>query len=228
MASEASEERILTAFILRNFERCLEEFQKRNPFSSKQLSLHQETLYLRSRFEDASAAIDDDRFLRSLHATLAGWLGRGAKLRGETEFFAAVRSRKKEIAALQRFNVASTNREIIEVIWFVIGVLDITENDTKLVAGTKLLHHILPELVAPVDRTYTAPFLLRCQADHFQTFSGQRKTCELAFGTFSTIAESVDLKSYVGKHEWNTSSTKVIDNAIVGLMKWQMSLDPQS
>lgn len=62
-----------------------------------------------------------------------------------------------------------------------VQALKITENQTKLVTGTTLLHQILTEPVVPMDRTYTAPFLIRCQADHFQTERGQQKTCRLAF-----------------------------------------------
>src|SRR5260221_103336 len=40
-------------------------------------------------------------------------------------------------------------------LWELSSTLGIVENQAKLVAGTKALHHILPELVVPMDREYT-------------------------------------------------------------------------
>jgi hypothetical protein len=84
---------------------------------------------------------------------------------------------------------------------------------TKIVAGSKTVHHILPELVPPIDREYTVQFFL-----HHKTFpGGDEKAFRLMYPKFVSIAECCDaeIKSVLGSG-MNTSSTKVIDNAIVG------------
>jgi len=68
----------------------------------------------------------------------------------------------------------------------------------------------------PIDRTYTAPFLGRMEPHHFQNPVQEAKTFGIAFESFRTIARSVNPTQYVGRHPWNTSRSKVIDNAIVG------------
>lgn len=88
------------------------------------------------------------------------------------------------------------------------------------------LHHLLPKLVVPIDRTSTAPFLFRCRPEHLQTASGEKRTFAIAFKTFSAIAQAANPGQYVNRgSRWNTSVTKVIDNSIVGFMRWQMSLE---
>jgi hypothetical protein len=39
-----------------------------------------------------------------------------------------------------------------------IGSLGVVTNKAKLVAGTKTLHHLLPDLVPPMDRAWTGLF----------------------------------------------------------------------
>lgn len=219
-------ERILVDYLVRNFERCLTEFERRNPFSDRQFRLHEKTIALRANHDSARRALADDDFLKSLHDTLAAWLGRAASLRETHDFETAIRARSNVIAALDKHTIDSTNSETLEMLWLLIRRLEITDNETKLVASTKALHHLLPQLVVPINRTYTAPFLLRCQQEHFQNLAAEKKTFTLAFNVFSVVAKATDPGQYVNRGcKWNTSATKVIDNAIVGLMRWQMSLD---
>jgi len=69
---------------------------------------------------------------------------------------------------------------------------------------TKALHHVLAELVVPMDREYT------------QTFFGWHAE---EFGAFVQIARLVNPSQYVNIG-WNSSRTKVLDNALVGLLQW--------
>jgi hypothetical protein len=83
----------------------------------------------------------------------------------------------------------------------------------KIVAGSKALHHVLPELVPPIDREYTLRFF-------FHTTNLPHRE-ELAFRTvypcFWKIATSCrkEIECRLGRG-MNTSITKVIDNAVVG------------
>ena len=81
--------------------------------------------------------------------------------------------------------------------------------NTNLLPGTGVLLRRLP---------YTAPFLQRTQSQHFQNPSQEAETFRVAFESFRTIAKLANPVQYVGRHQWNTSRTKVIDNAIVGLV----------
>ncbi len=62
---------------------------------------------------------------------------------------------------------------------------------SKIVGGSKTLHHVLPELMPPIDRTYTGFFLSRDQSQHFQNAPQEAETFRLAFESFCAIASSV-------------------------------------
>jgi hypothetical protein len=103
-----------------------------------------------------------------------------------------------------------------ELVWKAVERLEVTESKATLVAGTKTLHHLLPELVPPMDREYTQRFF----GWHNPQFQyGQEKCFRSAFGAFAFIAREVNPRQFVGTHAWNTSLTKVLDNALVGLMR---------
>jgi hypothetical protein len=99
--------------------------------------------------------------------------------------------------------------------WAIIDSLGIVQNEAKLVPCTKALHHILPELIVPMDREYTRRFF----AWHVPEFQYQQeKVWHHAFERFATIASEVNLRQFVG-HGWQTSVTKVLDNAIVAFCR---------
>ena len=92
--------------------------------------------------------------------------------------------------------------------------MDIVTNDAKIVGGTKTLHHLLPELIVPIDRAYTKNFF----GWHDPQFQYDQHACfHEAFLAFVTVARSANPRQYVSKG-WNSSLTKVIDNALVGMI----------
>jgi hypothetical protein len=98
-------------------------------------------------------------------------------------------------------------------VWLLIKSLRLVDNKAALVASTKALHHLLPELVVPMDRAYTRPFF----GWHGPEFQNQQTVCfEHAFGAFCRVARATNPRQYVGEG-WNTSLSKVIDNAVVGV-----------
>jgi hypothetical protein len=67
-----------------------------------------------------------------------------------------------------------------------------------------------------MDREYTQTFF----GWHNPQFQYGQRTCFAeAFGAFVQIARSVNPSQYVNTG-WNSSRTKVLDNALVGLLQW--------
>ncbi len=215
--------------LLAHFERYLSYYETRPPFARPdQLRTHKRTIDLRRQLGSASAALADQQFLDSLAETLNAWgVGRRDSILVEpSEFRRQLRNQAGEITALEGILIDNADASIGDRLWRIIRSLDIVlgsrtlrPTQSKIVGGSKALHHLLPELMPPIDRAYTAPFLLRTQPQHFQNPSQEAETFRLAFESFRTIAESVNPNQYVGRHAWNTSRTKVIDNAIVGLIR---------
>lgn len=73
---------------------------------------------------------------------------------------------------------------------------------------------IRTDLVPPMDCAYTAPFFgwaQRLQGREAEFF-------EIAFRAYADMAERTNPATYAGQG-WNTSLTKVLDNAVVGYCK---------
>ncbi len=206
--------------LIAGFPRYLAAYGKTPAFTrAGQLEFHVETIRLRRELGSATAAVRDDRFLHSLYQTLNAWgIGRRAsRLLPEAEFAAAVRARETEIAELENTSLEDLSLDteaVCQRVWKVVDELGIIQNDTRIVPGTKTLHHILPDLVAPMDRGYTQKFF---QWHNPQFQYDQARKFRVIFLAFVDVARAVRPSQFV-TGGWNSSLTKVIDNAVVGFV----------
>lgn len=229
--------------LIAEFGDYLERFQKEQLFTGPSLYFHQRTrctldrvrLLRHSDAQAVAACIEDDVFLERLYATLTAWglhrMGpRGVKLVNFKEFAESIRQHREEICDLasRRINLLR-DAEVAPVagkIWRLIAKLNIGSPRTTIVSGAKALHHVLPDLVPPIDRAYTLAF-----------FFGPRVLAEaeeepafyLMYPQFRQIA--VACKGAIDKRlaqptEWDTSTTKVIDNAIAGYVRVHRATKP--
>jgi hypothetical protein len=113
-------------------------------------------------------------------------------------------------------------REVVEAAWEIMSSLRVGIGQTLLVANSKALHHLLPGLIPPIDRSYTLmffvgrPYIYRGRdADYFRVL----------YPLFQEIAVrcSGEIHRFIATppEGMNTSVTKVIDNAILGFMPTQ-------
>jgi hypothetical protein len=161
--------------LIARFEDHLERFQTEEPFTEPSLYFHQKTRCMLDRARllgdcDAQAVascIDDDSFLESLYATLTAWgLDRmgplGPKLVNFKEFAATFRHHREPICELSshRLDLLRDNEVAMVAgnIWGLIAELKIGKARKKIVSGSKALHHLLPDLVPPIDNAYTLKF----------------------------------------------------------------------
>ena len=78
----------------------------------------------------------------------------GSQLIPFGKFLAALRKRADELSRLEGDKLdGSLQVEVATVrLWKLVATLGIVENMNPLVAGSKCLHHLLPDLVSPMDR----------------------------------------------------------------------------
>lgn len=120
----------------------------------------------------------------------------------------------RDITAITDEDVSDTSARV----WEIISTLRVSRSRTHIVAGSKALHHVLPDLVPPIDRQYT-----------FQFFTGQKS---VQHGEAAAFAEWFPLLCEIGSRcraeieqiqvgggFMATSSAKIIDNAIIGFMQ---------
>lgn len=202
-----------------HFLQFLDAFEQYCPFTKYgQLEFHIETIQLRRERGSGGAAVRDAVFQHKLYETLRAWgIGsRRSQLCPFADFADALVDKEKEISQLDGLAIEQADLKIeliTRMLWNLIDSLAIVTNQARLVAGSKALHHILPDLIVPIDRAYTQ-VLFGWENPQFQ-YHQERCFAEI-FDFFVSVARATNPGQYVGKKRWNTSTTKVLDNAVVG------------
>ncbi len=212
--------------LIRRYTECVETFGKAHLFTGPSVHFHLRTLERLRALSSGSKAIADDCFLESLYATLTAW---GMHRMGDTDtrlvefedFKQSLLSVISEISAIEHLKLADLAEgevaDAAERLWAIIFELRIGIGETKIVAGSKALHHALPDLVPPIDRQYTARFFYGQKSFYG---GGAKAFCEI-FRRFHRIATACksETEQLLNKGAMNTSPTKIIDNAIVGWVR---------
>lgn len=209
--------------LIGEFSNFVKTFEDSRRFSGPSIYFHRRTLERLRAHGSVSEALGDDAFIESLYATLVSWGmhrmgGRGARMVDFDAFKASLLSQQERIAQLSdlRLNQISTDQlaAITGDLWSIISALNIGVGETKIVIGTKTLHHVIPELVPPIDRRYTLRFFF----EQTNMNQGDHMAFAEMFPRFHHIAKTSaeEISSLIGVGSMSTSRTKIIDNAIVG------------
>lgn len=170
--------------------------------------------------------LKDDRFFEYVYATLASW---GMHRMGDTptklcefsEFTAQVRQHESALVEMEGLSLwtCDPNRSPsqISAIVDLVDSMRISMSRAHLVANTKVLHHVLPNLLPPVDRQYTLKYFGLSPELPSQYSAGAvlgelfPHLARVGRAVASVALARVNLSSM----NWHTSLTKVIDNAIL-------------
>jgi hypothetical protein len=217
------------ARLARAFPRYVSAYDQRVPFTGEQLAFHRETIDRRRQAGSTRAAVSDPRFVTSLRRTLLAWgIGRrAAKLVSDAEFVEALNSVVPMLEPLEslRIDAPDLPANLADQLCQLVMSLGVVENKAKLVAGTKTLHHLLPDLVVPMDRAWTGKFF-QLHLREWQDPASQRRIFHLAYGHFMHVARQVQPEQYVTGQGWRTSRTKILDNALIGFCKLELGNHP--
>lgn len=187
------------------------------PFSDEQLRVHVMAIDRRRDLGSVKNALDDDCFLDHLYRVLLPAWGIGvreSRLVDEKDFFETLRGYSTMIASLEKVTIDGAEKDFqtaLNILSLLLENLSLVENKARVVAFTKTLHHILPDLVPPMDRKFTGRFF----GWYTEFQDAQQWLLQDGFAAFRQIALAVNPSQYVGE-DWRTSRTKVMDNAIVG------------
>ena len=214
--------RAFVPFLVAKFPRWLDHFVQHGPFTRpEQLTCHLEAISLRRQHDSVAAATEDAAFVEALYDTLRAWgVGsRGSILVPLTEFGPRLRSIGATLKPLEPLRIDADDPNIqssIESLWKAIDSMGVVRNKAPLVAGTKTLHHLLPNLVPPMDRAYTQTFF----GWHPPQFQNDQARCfGLAYEALASVARSVRASKHVETHRWHSSVSKVVDNGLVGFIR---------
>jgi hypothetical protein len=213
------------SMLTRKFSDYVSAYDSSAPFSGDQLATHRHTIDLRRQAGSIQAAVANPEFVSSLRRTLIAWgIGSRASILVSREAFNdALEAAAPDLEPFETLQISSgLPTEVSEELFRIIMSLGVVENKAKLVAGTKTLHHLLPDLVMPVDQSWTGRFF-QLHAPEWTDPYNQRNTFRRVFGHFTHVAQAVDPEQYVTGEGWRTSQTKVLDNALIGFCKVEMA-----
>lgn len=173
--------------------------------------------------------LDNLQFYEYLYAVLVSWgmhrMGNTAtKLRNFAEFKSQIFAQREALAKLEGFKIWSLNEQEAETVQStLVGILDemtVSKADARLVANTKIIHHILPNLVPPIDRRHTLAYFGINEMLPSQKPAGSIFVHLFPSFVRVSIAVEKDIQSKIdtSRENWHTSFTKVIDNAVIGAL----------
>lgn len=147
--------------LLENVDACLKSFERTSALAVHPATSHRHTLAYVRRAARPTDVLDETGWYESLLKTLADWNmdERGAELlplATVRESFLALRPQLAELEntrleAIEPYYSVVSERKL----WPIIEKLRVGAQGTRLVVNTKALHHLLPDLIPPMDRSYT-------------------------------------------------------------------------
>lgn len=201
-------------------------FEASQAFPGPSLYFHLRAIERRREHHTASSLLDDSLFLEYVYAVLPAWgmhrMGpQAAKVGDFAEITTALRETVPALEQLWPLRITTLSgheaRDAATIAWNVIDRIKVSTSRTQIVAGSKFLHHILPDLVPPIDRQYT-----------FNFFTGQKmvpndrvafldwfpRLADIGGRCREPIRDAIARGGFMA-----TGEAKVIDNAIMGFMQ---------
>lgn len=188
------------------------------------------SLHFHLKSLEAARAQDFERFAEYVYAVLPSWgmhrMGGGPKMLEFSEFHSSLKAVWAMALRLQEKMPTDLGASDWASLRAVFCGIRCMASGTSLVGNSKVIAHLLPKLVPPVDREYTLNFLFR----HSQIKNGIEvewgKLVQILEGFFYPVAQSSLFQSkaeewlrHGDRFKWDTSALKIVDNLVIGLSK---------
>jgi len=129
----------------------------------------------------------------------------------------------RELATVQPEDLGAEGWSALERIFKTVSVM---ASGTTIVGNSKVLAHLLPNLVAPVDREYTLNYLFGGKMFQNGLNREWRLLRKILEEFFYPVATDTSFQEKATRwfaaserHRWDTSPLKVVDNLVIGAMK---------
>ena len=225
------------AALIADFPAHVAHFEASEAFPGPSVYFHLKAIERRRTHDTVAGLLADNRFLEYVYAVLPAWgmhrMGQQsrAKVRDFDAIVAALRAnvaRLTELWPLRITQLSSADAaEAAEIAWEVIAETRVSTSRTQIVAGSKTLHHLLPDLIPPIDRQYTFRFFTGQKA----VPSGDRAAFVEWLPMFAEIGTACreSIRSAIVRDGFMaTGEAKIIDNAIMGYMQQRGGQAPAS
>jgi len=187
------------------------------------------SLYFHQRALDTRQAPASLPHLEYVYATLASWgmhrMGSGgSKMCAFREFRTSVDRLEERIVSAQGFMPTTINEASWAVLKEIFTGIKIMSSRTLLVGNSKVMHHMLPNIVPPIDREYTLRYLCGNTMIANDPEKEWQTMRALITGFFIPVAMDTAFAAKAGlwlaaKRPWDTSVMKIVDNLLIGSQK---------
>jgi len=166
-----------------------------------------------------------------VYATLASWgmhrLGqKGSKMKGFSVFRQSIETLNNEIIEAQNYTDEGIRDQEWELLKRIFFGLEVMETSISLVGNSKVMHHLLPNIIPPIDREYTLRFLYsnKTIVSNLEKEWSRLQTIVRKF--FIPIVSDKGFQQQSRKwqnqqdlYPWDTSPMKIVDNLVIGAVK---------
>jgi len=176
----------------------------------------------------------NNHFFEYLYATLCSWgmhrMDKNTRMADFEIFKNSIIQNKNKFIEISGKKLKDTNiEEIKEKLLEIFRNLKIMDRDNapKLVAHSKIMHFLLPDLIPPIDKGNVVFFFYgrwKTKKDgkkykYIPSIENEEKLFIDLMKQFQIIANKLNLNETDLRNKWDTSIPKIIDNAIIGYNK---------
>jgi len=210
--------------ILENAEKYHSDYYKAETFHGPSLYFHQRALETRQNPSSMT-------HLEYVYATLSSWgmhrMGPGgSKMQRFKTFHSSIQSLQIRIAEAQNFNLRKMSDHNWATIEEIFKGIKVMASGTSLVGNSKVMHHMLPNIVPPIDREYTLQYLRGNKNIKNDLSYEWQLMKEIIANFFMPIVLDAEFvlkgSGWMMKNEvypWDTSILKIVDNLLIGSVK---------
>lgn len=212
--------------LIGGFAEYVTTFEANEAFPGPSLYFHLRAIEQRRQHQTVRSLLDDTRFLEYAYAVLPAWgmhrMGaQAAKVGDFSQITTALREAAPALEQLwpQRITILSQQEadKVAATAWEVIAHIKVSTSRTQIVAGSKMLHHLLPDLIPPIDRQYTFRFFtgqMMVASDRAAFLSWYPQLANVGSRCQRPIQDAIRRGGFMA-----TGEAKIIDNAIMGYMQ---------
>lgn len=205
--------------IIKNAEKYHKNFYKKDTFTGPSLYFHLKSI-------GSINSKDFDRYLEYIYATLVSWgmhkMGpKGPKMVNFEDFKLSIDKIKNEIIEARKLKLEKLKNEDFKIIKKIFDSIVIMKNKAILVGTSKVMAHLIPNLIPPVDREYTLryfgmPSIPQNKDKQYKKFEKLLKEAFYPIASDPKFLKLTKEWKEDNKYKWDTSIPKIIDNLIVG------------
>lgn len=210
--------------IISNAEKYHEAYYNAETFRGPSLYFHRRSL-------EMANSVNLESYLEYVYATLASWgmhrMGKGgSKMQSFDVFKESILKIKDKIYEAKKINYQDVTDSDWKLLENIFRGIKIMASATSIVGNSKVMAHMVPNIVPPIDREYTLKYLkgntnIKNEID--KEWGLMKETITEFFipvaKDYGFMNKANAWISNQSKYPWDTSIFKVIDNLVIGARK---------